>query len=424
MEEFLIKIIYEEFKKYHQKSSDISINDFVKEIYNYFEIFDQILRNSFENKTIEKSMKNLSLLKIDVINPLLIELFNIYKENLINAEDLNILINTFISYIIRRQFCGLPTGALNKVFMSLINILKNNENKKEAILASLLNFRNTQIFPSDEEFKENFISKNFYNMKNKNAILEIIENHQNKKELVFSNYTVEHILPQGKIVPKDWIKALGDNWEVKFETWVHTIGNITLTLYNSEYSNHSFEDKKTMENGFLESQLKLNKFVIRCDEWNDIKIKERALDLFKYCSKIWTKPILEKNILENYVDKKIKNIGYDLMNHKNYSDGTMKKIFDKIINFSENINPNIIIMPLKEYINIKENDDILASLVIESKKIKMYFNMKKHYIDEQELCRNMDGIGHRGIGNTQIIINENNFEKCSKIIAQVMETDN
>lgn len=418
-----INDIYEEFKKYHKSLDDKEIIDFVKDIYDYFEIFHQILKNSFKDENIKKSMSKLSLLKIDVINPLLMELFYCYKNNLIDTKDMCVLIDTFTSYIVRRQFCGLPTASLNKAFISLINSLKN-ENIKESILVSLLKFNNTQIFPKDSDFKANFIHKDFYNMKSKNAILKIIEDHSNKEELKSSNYTVEHILPQGDNLPEEWKKALGDDWKTKFDDWVQTIGNITLTRYNSEYSNHSFEKKKTMEGGFLESQLKLNKFVVKCNEWNDIKIKERANDLFDYCLTIWERPKLDQSILDKYVEKSKKEIIYHLKDFKYYADGSMSKTYDRIINFARNINSNIDIKVMKVYINIKENENNLASLVIDKKSIKMYFFMKKKYVDENQILRSMDGVGHKGTGDTEISIDENNFENCSKIIEQVLDTDN
>ena len=420
-----IKKIYEEFKKYHRSFSNINIFDFVKEIYDYFEIFHKILTNQFEEKKLAKSMKSLSLLKIEVINPLLIELFKHNKNDLINSEDLNYLIDIFTSYIVRRQFCSLPSAALNKAFVSLINKSENTNNIKESILASLLTFENTQKFPTDTEFKESFITRNFYDMKSKNAILEIIENHANKTQIEFSNYTVEHILPQGDNLPTPWKEALGDDWKNKFETWVQTIGNITLTLYNSELSNHTFTKKKSMDGGFIESQLKLNKFVVNCEEWNDLKIKARAQDLFKYCLSVWERPIIEQSILEKYHKHlKNRNVEYTLSDYKYYNDSNMNKLYDKLINFSKNINPDISIKAKKLYINILEDEDILASFSINKTNIKMYFYITKDLVDDQKICKNVENIGHWGNGNTEIIIDENNFDKCSKIIEQILDTDN
>jgi len=420
-----IKKIYEEFKQYHQSLNNINIFDFVKEIYDYFEIFHKILINNFEDKKLAESMKSLSLLKIEVINPLLIELFKQNKSDLINLEDLNHLINIFSSYIIRRQFCSLPSASLNKAFVSLINKSGNANNIKESILASLLTFENTQRFPNDVEFKESFITRNFYDMKAKNAILEIIENHANKTKIEFSNYTVVHILPQGDNIPVVWREALGDDWKNKFKTWVQTIGNITLTLYNSELNNHSFEEKKTMDGGFMESQLKLNKFVVKCAEWNDQKIKARAQDLFDYCLVIWERPNIEQNILEKYnKSSKNKNIEYALSKHQYYNDADMNKLYDKLINFSKNINPNIHIKVKKFYINILEDNDILASFAFNKTNIKIWFYINKDLVDDQKICRNVENIGHFGVGDTEITINKGNFDICSKIIEQILDTDN
>jgi hypothetical protein len=157
--------------------------------------------SSFEDEKIINSMKNLKSLKNNAPDPFLIELFSKYDDKQIDINDLEYLINITTSYIIRRAFVGLPTGALNKIFLNLITKLEN-KNIKEAIIATLLNFENTQKFPSDKEFEQFFKSKNFYNMKYKNTVLQMIENFDNKNTHNYNEYTIEHILPQGENIPK------------------------------------------------------------------------------------------------------------------------------------------------------------------------------------------------------------------------------
>ncbi len=273
--------IYNEFKIFKNNSSE-STYEIVQNIYKYFIIFEKIITNTFESNKISKSIKNLKSLKITVVTPLIIELLNKYDEKALSLDDLDYLINVFTSYIVRRAFIGLVTGPLNKVFVNLILKL-DNENIKEVICATLLNFENTQKFPTNKEFEIHFKEQNFYNMKIKNSILEMIENFENKTPLILDNYTVEHIMPQGENIPKIWKEMLGENWKDIFDKYVQTIGNITLTLYNSELSNNSFQKKKDMNGGFRESQLKLNKFVVNSDNWGEDEIKQRADKLYNYC---------------------------------------------------------------------------------------------------------------------------------------------
>ena len=57
------------------------------------------------------------------------------------------------------------------------------------------------------------------------------------------DYTIEHILPQNENLSDEWKAGLGADWNACAE-WLHTLGNLTLTGYNSEYSDSSFEYKR------------------------------------------------------------------------------------------------------------------------------------------------------------------------------------
>jgi hypothetical protein len=83
------------------------------------------------------------------------------------------------------------------------------------------------------------------------------------------DYTIEHILPQNENLSKEWREALGEDWSAVQEKWVHTLGNLTLTGYNSEYSDRPFTEKRDMEGGFRDSPLRVNQGLGQVEEWND-----------------------------------------------------------------------------------------------------------------------------------------------------------
>ncbi len=412
------KDIYNQFKLFKNNSSD-SKYEIVEEIYKFFIIFEKVIKNDFQDPQIFKSMKNLNLLKNASIIPLLMKLFDKVDENLLNFSDLDYLIKIFTSYIIRRSFAGLASSILNKVFLNLMNKLEH-ENIKEIICATLLNFENTQKFPNNKDFETNFKEKNIYNMWIKNPVLEMIENFEKKKDIELENYTVEHIMPQGENMPNNWKEMLGDNWKDIFDKYVHTIGNITLTLYNSELSNKSFEKKKNMTGGFKESQLKLNRFVVNSDTWGEKEIKERADELYKECLKIFPYPDIEKDILDKYKNVKI-NQEYTLEEHINYNNIEVKNILDKLWKFSKYLNPNLELNIKKIYINIIENEDIIACLILNKNYIIFNFYNWEEIIDENELIVDLTNKNHWGVGDARILINEKNFIKSKSIIEQVIE---
>lgn len=132
-------------------------------------------------------------------------------------------------------------------------------------------------FPDDDEFATQFTERQVYQMNSKNKIyiLERLENYGTAEDKdVYSHcddgtYSIEHIMPQ-HLTPA-WVKTLGDDYEQIHETWLHRIANLTLTAYNSKYSNSSFEEKKTMKNG-------ISKIVVFAEY---LYCKERKVDAYR-----------------------------------------------------------------------------------------------------------------------------------------------
>ena len=207
--------------------------------------------------------------------------------------------------------------------------------------------------------------KDIYNVQGKNKIylLEQLENYNNREkvkveELINNNrLTIEHIMPQ--TLTPDWKKELGENWIEIHEKYLHTLGNITLTAYNSEYSNRSFVEKRDMkEKGFSDSRLFLNKYLSTVGEWNKKNIKKRAeklrdrvLEIWKYPSTEY-KPKKDINKIFTLADDEITFTGKTIMSfsyneYEDYKVGTWKEFYELIAKELYKINPNIFINSLK-----------------------------------------------------------------------------
>ena len=126
-------------------------------------------------------------------------------------------------------------------------------------------------------------------------ILERMENRDNNerhdivKELAEKNITIEHIMPQ--TLSDKWKKALGEDWERVHQQYLHTMANLTLTGYNSQYSNLSFIEKRDMEKGFNDSAFRLNNYVKTCDQWTEVELKKRQKDLLQVFMNLWPMPV-------------------------------------------------------------------------------------------------------------------------------------
>ncbi len=193
---------------------------------------------------------------MDVIYPLLLELYSDYNDGVLSKADFIPIIALIESYICRRAVCGLGTNSLNKIFPSFTKHIQKDE-YFESLKAYFGSLTNNQRFPNNDEFKDCFIAINFYNLKEKKKyFFERLENFDTEEPINTKGLTIEHIMPQ--TLTEEWERDLGENFQAIHDKYLHTIGNLTLTGYNNEYSNKSFQEKRGMEKGFKDSPLRLN----------------------------------------------------------------------------------------------------------------------------------------------------------------------
>ncbi|GAA7019314.1 DUF262 and DUF1524 domain-containing protein [Helicobacter pylori] len=311
------KRVYEAFKDYQQKEG-IEIEDLLKDLQKYCGYFCQIAFKKEANKDLNKALSFLVDLERDVVYPLLLELYSDYSDGVLSKQDFIPIIYLTESYLCRRAVCGLGSNGLNKFFLSFTKKI----DKKQYLKSVEKRFGSLTVgqrFPNDFEFKDSFITKELYDKKKlwktKN-FLERLENFNTKEPVNTKECTTEHIMPQ-TLTPK-WKRDLGENFKAIHEKYLHTIGNLTLTGYNPEYSNNSFQEKRDMENGFKQSPLRLNQSLRNLEVFGEKEIEERASDLADLALKIWTYPKLDAETLEKYKpkkDKKEKKV-YDLSSYK------------------------------------------------------------------------------------------------------------
>ena len=189
---------------------------------------------------------------------------------------------------------------MSKIFYTLHREITRYEGDDEGYVEkfkyALLSKKERARFPNDDEFSERFTERPVYQMNSKNKvyIMERMENYSTAEDKdVYGHcddgtYTIEHIMPQ-HLTPA-WIKALGDDYEKIHETWLHRIANLTLTAYNSKYSNSTFEEKKSMKNGFEDSGIRMNTYIAKKDKWTLTELEERSQYLMGRALEIWAAP--------------------------------------------------------------------------------------------------------------------------------------
>jgi len=291
--------VYLHFKRY-VTNNIVNIEELLKDLLKFSTYYKKIINSKVNTDEISLILNKINRLESVVTYPFIMEIFEDKDNGIICEEDIKSILNIIVVFVFRRLICEVPTNALNKIFMTMAREIKKYNDFKEHYLEIfkyiITRKKLTGRFPNDEEFGLKIVQKDIYNFKSKNKLflLEQLENYDNKERVDIENLisnnilTIEHIMPQ-KLTPI-WRESLGSNYEVIHEKYLHTLGNITLTGYNSKLSNKSFLEKRDMQKGFKESRLFLNKALHSLEDWNEEKIINRANDLKDRALIIWTLP--------------------------------------------------------------------------------------------------------------------------------------
>ncbi|OLR43323.1 DUF262 and DUF1524 domain-containing protein [Helicobacter pylori] len=409
--------VYVTLKDYRQKEG-IGIEDLLKDLQKYCGYFCQIVFKKEADKDLNKALSFLVDLEMDVVYPLLLELYSDYSDRVLSKDDFKHSIALIESYICRRAVCGLGTNSLNKVFPSFTRHIQKDEYFK-SLKAHFVYLTEKQRFPNNDEFKKLFITIDFYHFKKNKYFFERLENFDRKERVYTHEYTIEHIMPQK--LTEEWERDLGENFKEIHDKYLHTIGNLTLTGYNSKYSNKSFQEKRDIEKGFKNSPLRLNQG-LKAKSFGEEEIEKRANDLADLALKIWTYPNLNAETLEKYKpkkDKKEKKV-YDLNSYKFGSHS--RELFDILSKEIKALDEKIVENFNQDYISYKFSKNFV-DIVAQTKDLKLYLNMKFNELqDEKNLARDMTNKGHLGNGDIEVKLEtKENIPYCLGLIKQALE---
>ena len=232
-----------------------------------------------------------------VAYPFQLRLYAEYVEGALTSEQFLEILDTVIAYLFRRAVCKIPTNSLNKTFATLASVI-DTQDYVGSVSGRLLTLPDYRRFPTDEEFADALKTTDLYHLKRRGYFLRTMENFGRKEEVSTAEYTIEHIMPQN--ANDAWQKELGEDWQAVHDRYLHTLGNLTLTGYNPEYSDRPFPEKRDMEGGFRESPLRLNQGLGQLVSWNARDIEERAETLAQKAVKIWARPSLTESEMSDY----------------------------------------------------------------------------------------------------------------------------
>lgn len=293
-----IKSIYSAFKQYAKTINNIEA--VLQDMLHYAQAYNKIMTCNVGSMCANTSIKRFGLLEVTVAHPFLMAYLVYAEENQLPVSETETVLSVLENMIFRRFICDMPANSLNKIFAVLhkqvLKLKGDSDSYSSVLIYVLLNRRAAVLFPNDEDFVFSFTKKNIYSMRSrsKQYLFERLENGNSKEindvvgYMESNNLSIEHIMPQ--TLTAAWREALGENFATIHEQWLHTIANLTLTGYNSNYSNRPFAEKKTMENGFIQSGLRLNKYIAQFDQWTEKELQERSKHLEDMALEIWPYP--------------------------------------------------------------------------------------------------------------------------------------
>ena len=408
--------VYEEFKLYHLNCEFGTIRELCQDLLEYAKYYTNIVFKRNIDTDLKKLYEDIIDLRMEVSYPFLLKIHHDCVEGLITSDELKKILKLCISYVLRRAICEIPTNSMNKTFATLKNYIRPDD-YMNSVKAFFVMQDTYKEFPDNDKFEGAFESRDIYNMRARNYILSRLENFENKAPIIIENYTIEHIMPQNKNLSSEWQVDLGAEWQEVQKKYLHTIGNLTLTAYNSEMSDRPILEKMDMPGGFKESALRLNKYVVLQNKWNEKHIQERANELAKKAESIWPYPTLTVAELVPYQveEKTVQKYSLETYDVNAFT----RRLFESLDKCIMNLSPAVKKEYKKLYVAYKL-DTNFVDIVFQKQRLRISINMKFSEInDPNGICKDITGLGRWGNGDVELFMeHQDELDQIMEIVKQ------
>ena len=417
------KAIYETFKRVASESLlSCSMEDICEQLLHYARLYTRMIYSNSQNEKLDVVFNDINKLHMEVSYPFLLKVYDDYDRGIISPETFLEVLRISESYVFRRRICGIPSNSHNKTFAGLYSHIKPDD-YLNSVKAFFLLCPDYKEFPDDTTFRTKFAERNIYKLSYNgcNYVLSKIQNYGSKSPVDVAKLTIEHIMPETKNLSPEWKRMLGDNWADVHTRLLHTIGNLTLTAYNSELSDRPFAEKKNMNGGFLQSALRINSYVIRCAEWTEKEILSRAEELAGFAAeKIWRYPMLSEAELLPYRPSKDDEVVYKLESY-DWSPSA-RALFNTIDTMILNLSTDVRRECTKLYIAYKYEKNFV-DIIVQKERLRLTVNARISDVDDPKgICSDISGKGHWGNGDVEIVLgNANEIDDAVAIVKQALE---
>lgn len=395
--------VYEKFKTYSQPFIETAngVEGVVKDIRNFAKYFCSIALGKEPDADLKSAFDDLRELKVDVAYPFLLELYDDYAQSRLTKSEFVEAVRLAESYVFRRSACSITPNSMNMTFANFTKAL-DKADYLESVRAHFRSLPSYRRFPSDDEFRRELPLRDLYNFPRRSYWLRRLENFGRKELVSLIDYTVEHILPQNANLSANWEAELGADWQRIQRDWLHKLGNLTLTKYNSDYSDKPFSEKQNMEGGFANSPLNLNAGLGQVEQWNEAAIASRATRLVAIAVRVWPAPPQSHSTDLSTTTKQLGSKAYSIQNHPKLLSGMPQILFDALRKEVLALDPCVTQEFFKQYIAFKAETNFV-DVEPRAKRLLLTFNLAfAETRDPKGLCKDVTDLGHQGNGDVQI----------------------
>lgn len=310
---------------------------------------------------------------IEVASPVVLTLYDYHERaKTLSTDEFVEAIELLESYVFRRSVCDMQTRSLGQIFASLAYRITETQ-PLLSLKVALYRQGKKRRYPTDAEFREALETRDVYDMRTCFYLLDRLENFS-KERIDTALFTIEHVMPQNEDLRPEWRTMLGDDWQAVQETWLHRLGNLTLTGYNSTYSDRPFAEKKTIAGGFSDSPLRLNKFIREQSAWSTTTIEQRGKQLAEKALAVWRPLVVDPLAVKQRELEEHKALAANYKIENLEADEAAKRLLDVLRPQIQALGPDVVELPNDRSV-IYRVFDFVVEIIPRKQRLSLLLNL-------------------------------------------------
>ncbi|GAA0516027.1 DUF262 and DUF1524 domain-containing protein [Deinococcus depolymerans] len=366
------------------------------------------------DEKVRLAMEDLLALRVGVVSPFLLEVLEDHALGRLTDADLERVLRLLESFLLRRAVLGERTAPLNRFFAALGRELEKAEYVR-SLERALVRFqdRDQDGFPSDEAFVAALKTASIYRMNVCKPLLVRLERGHSPKE-AFENdtLTIEHVMPQNNKADSlsgAWQTMLGSDWPEVQRRLVHTLGNLTLTGYNSELGDRPFVEKQSLPapKGYRHSRMLMTRKLADLPEWNEARIQARAEELAQQALSLWSFPAFTPEEVQALrAEGRQRGATRTVEDYFDNASPALRQLFAQVRERLLGLDGRVTETANRAYVAYKAGSNFCDLVPLTSQDaLKCWLNLPPDDVDDPlHLTRNVAGRGRAGNGELEVTL--------------------